>query len=165
MEVKFARYPGMRTAPKNPAAQRQVMQSNFDWFNRWIWGEDPQGEEEKTVYATLAGGEKNSDEENLPVIQRYLGRRVQDVYHWAQRDDKDFYLFSGEFGLVDQDFPMPPEDRPLLPEDVSGMAVHITETLRDEAIRRRSFYTPPARQKPLGGDFPGCLQVGCRSGW
>ncbi len=159
VEVKLLVYPGMPHSTEKPRTQRQVMQSNSDWFNRWIWGEDPQGEEEKTVYATLAGGEKNSDEENLPVIQRYLGRRVQDVYHWAQRDDKDFYLFSGEFGLVDQDFPMPPEDRPLLPEDVSGMAVHITETLRDEAIRRLVFYTPPARQNPWVLIFLGCLQV------
>ncbi len=159
VEARLIVYPGMPHGTDKPRTQRQIMQSNFDWFNRWIWGEEPTEEEEKIVYAALAGGEKNNSEENLPVVERYLSRRVQDVYHWAKRDGKDFYLFSGGFGLVDQDFPMPPEDLPLLPEDVSRMAIHLTEILRDEAIRRLVFYTPPVSQNPWVLIYLGCLQV------
>lgn len=159
VEARLQVYPGMPHSTRKPRTQRHIMETNFEWFNRWIWGEAPAKKEENTIYVVLGGGEKDPSEENLPLIERYKGKQIQDVYHWARRDGVGFFLFSGEFGLVDADFPTPPAEKALLPEDVSAMALHLTETLRDEGVKRVRFYTPPVKENPWVLIYLGCLQV------
>jgi dipeptidyl aminopeptidase/acylaminoacyl peptidase len=158
VEAKLIVYAGMGHGPSKPKQRRQIMQSNFEWFNRWIW-EEKTGGEEKTAYIAIASAKKNKQPENLPAIERYQGAWVQDVYHWARRDQKLFYIFSGEFGLVEEDFPSPPDDHVLMPEDVSAIAIRTTEILKDENISRLVLFTPDAKDNPWVYIYLGCLQV------
>jgi dipeptidyl aminopeptidase/acylaminoacyl peptidase len=159
VEAKLIVYAGMGHGPNKPKQMRQIMQSNFDWFNRWIWNEKTRGEEEKIAYVAIASGKKSKLPENLPAVERYQGAWVQDVYLWARRDQVLFYIFSGEFGLVEENFPTPPDDHVLMPEDVSAIAIRTTELLKDENIRRLVLFTPDAKDNPWVYIYLGCLQV------
>jgi len=159
VQTKLIVFPGMQHGPNKPKQMRQIMQSNYDWFNRWIWDEKVTTEIEKTAYVAIASGKKNKQPENLLAVERYLGAWVQDVYHWSRRDQVLFYIFSGEFGLVEEDFPTPPDDHVLMPEDVSAIAIRTTELLKDESISRMVLFTPGAKDNPWVYIYLGCLQV------
>ena len=157
VEARLLVYPGMRHSSDKPRTQRQIMQSNLDWFNRWIWGEQATDEQEKTAHITLVEGISQPEVESMPAIQRYQGKHVQQLYRQAAREDAAFYIFSGECGLMDAEFPAPPEERPLSVGDISAMVVNITETLRDAGIGRVVFHTPPAEKDPWVLLYLGCL--------
>ncbi|MCE5208114.1 MAG: S9 family peptidase [Chloroflexi bacterium] len=159
VEARLQVFPGMRHSSNKPRTQRRIMQSNFEWFNKWIWGEETAEETAKTAYVSLVEGISGKEVDTLPAIQRYQGKHLQEIYRHALRDQVDFYIFSGEFGLVSVDFSVPPEERPLLVEDLSAMAVNITEKLRDEGIRRVVFHTPPAEKNPWVLLYLACLQA------
>jgi hypothetical protein len=159
VEARLLVYPGMRHSSDKPRTQRQIMQSNFDWFNKWIWGEEKAEESGKTAYVTLVEGISRKDESVLPAIQRYQGTHVQEVSRHAWRDDAIFYIFSGEFGLIDADFSVPAEERPLAVEDLPAMALSITGLLRDENVQRVVLFTPAADKNPWVLLYLACLQA------
>ena len=42
VETKLVVYKGQSHGLGKPRLNRQAMQENLDWFNRWIWGEEPE---------------------------------------------------------------------------------------------------------------------------
>ena len=159
VEVKLLVYKNMPHGTNRPRLQRQIMQSNLDWFNHWIFGEDLPAEPEQPCYLALSNTTSDKDEEILPALQRFSGAVVQDVYHWSRRDQARFLIFSARFGLIEEDFPMPLEETALLPEDVSRMGVHLAGQIRDFGIKKIVFFTPQLKENPWVRFYLGCLQV------
>ena len=111
-------------------------------------GEEIPEEKVKTAYVSLVEGISGKEVDTLPTIQRYQEKHLQEIYQHALRDQVDFYIFSGEFGLVNANFSGPPDERPLSVDDLPAMTMSITEKLHDEDIRRVVFHTPSADKNP-----------------
>ena len=159
VETKLLIYKDMPHGTTRPRLQRQIMQSNYDWFNRWIFGKETPEDMEPPCYLALSNTTMLKDPETLAAIRRFSGAAVQDVYHWSRRDRTRFLIFSARFGLVEEDFPMPQEESALFPEDVSRMAVYLAGQLRDFGIRKVVFFTPQLKENPWVRIYLGCLQV------
>ncbi|MEM5773560.1 MAG: prolyl oligopeptidase family serine peptidase, partial [Anaerolineaceae bacterium] len=159
VEARLQIYPGMRHSSNKPRTQRHIMQTNLEWFNKWIWGEELPDEKVTTAYTSLVEGICRKEVPLLPALERYQGTHLQQVYQHAKRDQAAFFVFSGEFGLVDADFPVPPDERPLMVEDLTTMAQSVAERLCDEGIKRVVLHTAPAKQNAWVLMYLGCLQA------
>ncbi|MGB0383600.1 MAG: prolyl oligopeptidase family serine peptidase [Ardenticatenaceae bacterium] len=159
VETKLVMFPGGHN-PNKPRQSRQIMQENLDWFQRWLWDEEPETEIKKPCYIVLASEEQKEDEEQLPAVQRYSAVPVQDVYHWARRDQANFRIFSAQFGLLRPDESISPDPQHALKaEAVSDMAARIAEQLKEQKLDDLVLYTPKAKKHPEVLIALGCLQV------
>jgi dipeptidyl aminopeptidase/acylaminoacyl peptidase len=159
VEVKLVVYKGMRHGITKPRLNRQVVQENLDWFNRWIWDEEPEAQDTAPCYVAFCSAEKRQDEGDLPAIERYTASRIHDVYHWARRDGVDFCIFSGQFGLLCPSDPIPWYDHPLQMDEVSEMAAQVAEQIRERGWRKLVVYTGKTEEQPDALIYLGCLQV------
>ena len=159
VEARLLIYPGMRHSSRKPRTQRHIMQTNLEWFNKWIWGEQPPEEKSATAYISLVEGISQKETASLPALERYQGSHLHEVYQNARRDQAAFFVFSGEFGLVEPDFPVPADERPLMVDDLTSMTQCVAEKLCDEGIKRVVLHTPPASKSAWVLMYLGCLQA------
>ena len=159
VEVKLVVYKDMPHGITKPRLNRQVIQENWDWFNRWIWGEEPAAREKAPCYVALDLGEQCPDEADLPAIERYRAEHVEDVRQWARRDRAEWRLFSARLGLLQAEDPVPPYEHRLRGEEVSAMAGRLAEQIRAQGLRKLVLYTEDAEKEPAVLIYLGCLQV------
>jgi len=158
--VRLVTYPGMPHGPNKPRQSRQIMQDNLEWFNRWIWGEEPESKEAKPCYVVLASAEQHPDQGELTALQRYTATAIQDVVHWAQRDRADCCILSGQFGLLPPDAAVGPDAQyAIAAPDVSDLAARLSEQIRERAWDRLVLYTALVEKQPSLLFALGCLQV------
>jgi dipeptidyl aminopeptidase/acylaminoacyl peptidase len=158
VESKLVVYRNMPHGITRPRLNRQVMQENLDWFNRWLWDEEPQAQAPAACYVALASDEQR-DAADLRASERYTASRVRDVYRWARRDRADFYIFSGQLGLLRASDPAPEHEHQLQPEKVSSLAALVAEQLQEQRLRELVLYTGEVKKQPGALIYLGCLQV------
>lgn len=149
VETHLVVYHGMQHPINKPRFSRLVMEDNWKWFNRFIWGEETQEPFEKTCYLVI-GDAENQDHPSVP---------LQDGYHWARRDHVDFRIFSGINGLAVADLSTASDEKPLLPENVSSMASFISEQIKDQGFHKLVLYISDLKKNPGALIYLGCLQV------
>lgn len=159
VETKLVVYKGMPHGISKPRLTRQVMEENFAWFNRWLWGEEPAETDRPPCYIALASAEQHETSDELPAIERYTAPRIHDVYHWARRDGAEFRILSAKFGLLSPTEPVSPDDQKLAAEAVSALAVQVAEQLKALGTNKLVVYTRKAENKPKVLMYLGCLQV------
>lgn len=165
VETKLVIFPG-RHSPGKPRQSRQIMQENLDWFNRWLWEETPESKKKQSCYIVLASEEQSEaqqtseEERKLPAIQHYSATPVQDVYHWARRDQADFRILSAQFGLLTADQNISPdEEQAITAEAVSELAARLAEQLKEQKLKKLVLYTRKAKKHPEVLIALGCLHV------
>jgi len=159
VETKLVVYKSMPHGITKPCLNRQVMQENLDWFNRWIWDDELEAKDAPPCYIALCSAKKRQNEGDLSAIERYTASRIHDVYHWARRDSADFCIFSGRFGLLRASEPIPWYDHKLQPEEVSEMAMRVAKQLKEQGQRKLVVYTGKTEKQPETLIYVGCLQV------
>jgi dipeptidyl aminopeptidase/acylaminoacyl peptidase len=159
VETRLVVYKDMPHGITKPRLNRQGMQENLAWFNRWIWGEEAQAGAALLCYVALSSVEMRPDERDLPAIDRYTAPRVHEVYHWARRDGADFRIFSGRFGLLRACDPIPWYDHELRADEVSELAARVAGQLKEQELRRLVLYTGETAEQPWALIHLGCLQV------
>ena len=159
VETRLVVYKDMPHGITRPRLNRQVMQENLDWFNRWIWDKEPETKAASSCYVSLCCAETREDEGDLPAIERYTASRVHDVYHWARRDGVDFRIFSGQLGLLRASDPVPRYDHRLQPGEVSEMAARVAGQLEKQGMRKLVVYTGKTEEHPESLIYLGCLHV------
>jgi hypothetical protein len=157
VEARLVTYPGMPHGINQPRRNRQVMEDNLKWFNRFIWGEEEAETTEKTCYIVLPAEELTVQAEGN--AEEILSTPIQDVYHWARRDRVDFRILSAENGLFANDSPRYSEKTHLLPENVSSMAIRIAAQVKEQGFRKLVLFTPEIKKNSFALIYLGCLQV------
>jgi dipeptidyl aminopeptidase/acylaminoacyl peptidase len=159
VETKLVVYKGMPHGITKPRLARQVMRENFTWFNQWIWGESAEAPPVKPCYITTCSAQKRDDSADLPAIERYVSDRIREVFHWSRRDDADFRILSGEFGLLNTEDPIPWYDHLLKPEEVSALAGRVAVQLQEQGLTDLIFYSGPLEKDANLYFYLACLQV------
>ncbi len=159
VETKMVMYPGGHN-PSKPRQARQIMEENLAWFNRWLWEDTPKEADNAPCYVVLASEEQSDTEGEISAIQRYKSVPVQDVYHWARRDQTQFRILSPKFGLLSAEQAISTDTQPQLKaEHVSELALRIAEQLKEQKLDNLTLYTPKAKKEPTVLIALGCLQV------
>jgi len=95
------------------------------------------------VFCTYCSFAKNKTKEKIPAIQRYCSSRISRVYAAALCIGIDFFILSGEFGLVNACQPIPYYDHLLKPEEVSSLAQKVTNQIKGLGIQKIIYVTKP----------------------
>lgn len=142
IEAKLVVYKGMPHGITKPRLNRQVAEENLNWFNRWIWGEEPEGEPAPPCYIAIASSDK-----------------AIEVSHWARRDSAHFRVFSGQDGLLAELVTDSGEGYDLKPEAVSTVAAQIAKQIKEAGWSKLVLYTGTVEKEPSALIYLGCLQV------
>jgi hypothetical protein len=140
VEVKLVTYPGMAHGPTRPRQRRQIMQDNYDWFNRFIFGEMVDIVIKRPLYLALASEEKAQHD---------------DVRQWARVDDAEFRLFSHQHGVCET----ADEEPEMTAEQVAPLAHKLAEQLQALEVEEITLYTEEVEKRPSGLIALGCLQI------
>lgn len=159
VEVRLLTYPGQPHGIRAPRLNRQLMQSNYDWFNRFLWGEALPAEAVPVTYVALCSGAQKQDPGEMPAIQRYLAWWTLDVYDMARRDKADFCILSGEYGLLRADDPIQCYHHQLSAEEVSPMAAQVAEKIKAWGLKKLVVFTPEVSKVPAVLFYVACMQV------
>ncbi len=155
VETRLVTYKGMPHSISKPRQNRQIMQENLQWFNRWLWEEAAEeAPEEVTCYVALAGIFAADNEETA---------YFQAVQRQARRDEMDFCAFSAQEGLLrpveplSDEHVLPPDSAP---DQITEVMTMISQQLRAENIRRLVVFLPENHQHDASVQVTlGCLQV------
>ena len=95
------------------------------------------------AFCTYCSKRKSETPGDIPAIQRYLDARIRRVYEAACLLGLDFYILSGEFGLISHDQPIPWYDHLLQVEEVEGLAEQMVYQMRQYGIEGVVYFTNP----------------------
>ena len=159
VETKLVIYKEMPHGIQKPRLNRQVMVENRDWFDRWIWGKEPQAEEAHPCYIALPKRDIKTNQVGKPAIEGFTCIPIQDVYHWARRDDAELRIFSGAAGLLKVGEAIPQDEHALQAEEVSAMAAHLARQIQEQKLKKLVVYTGDLKTQSWAQIVLGCLQV------
>jgi len=137
--ARLVTYPGMGHGPTKPRQSRQIMQDNLEWFNRWMWGEE------------------------LETAKRpcYIGygsaAQLEELRHWASRDEADCFAFSASDGLIAPENVDKPTDFSL--SEAAKIAAKIAEQLAACNCSKVVLYSEKVGERPLAQTVLGCLHL------
>ncbi|MBK8902182.1 MAG: S9 family peptidase [Anaerolineaceae bacterium] len=137
--VRLVTYPGMPHGPQKPRQSRQIMQDNLDWFNRWIWGEEKE------------------------VAKRpcYIGygsaAQLEELRHWAIRDEADCFAFSASDGLIAPNGDTAAAELTL--HEAASLAEKIAQQLEGLNCSKVVLYSEKVGERPSAQTVLGCLHL------
>jgi dipeptidyl aminopeptidase/acylaminoacyl peptidase len=159
VEARLVIYKGMPHGLTKPRLNRQAMQENLKWFNRWLWGEAEEEPRKTSAYLALCSQKKSQQEGDLPAIQRYLSNRIQQIYHWSRRDGVEFRIFSGKLGLLEATDPIPFYDQRLEAGEVHALAARISEQIKAQGLKKLILYIRDLKEDFHQQVYLGCLYI------
>jgi hypothetical protein len=93
------------------------------------------------VFCTYCTADKKLEEGDIPAIKRYLGSRIHQVHDAASTLGLDFYILSGEYGLIPSSYPIPWYDHLLQAREVDELAERMAGQIRQYNIDSIVYFT------------------------
>ena len=92
-------------------------------------------------FCTYCSAAKSLEEGDIPAIQRYLDPRIHKVHEVASALGLDFYILSGEYGLIPPDQPIPWYDNLLQAGEVDELVERMADQIRQYSIEGVVYFT------------------------
>ena len=92
------------------------------------------------TFCTYCSAAKSLEEGDIPAIQRYLDPRIHKVHEAASTLGLDFYILSGEYGLIPPDEPIPWYDHLLQAGEVDELVERMAAQIRQYSIEEGIVY-------------------------
>ena len=100
------------------------------------------------AFCTYCSAAKSPEEGEIPAVQRYLDRRIHKVCEAAAVLGLEFYILSGEFGLIPPDRPIPWYDHLLLLDEVDELVERMVAQIRHHKIDSITYFTNALSDEP-----------------
>ena len=100
------------------------------------------------AFCTYCSALKSKAAGSIPAIQRYQSSRIERTYEAANLLGIEFYILSGEYGLLRPSEPIPWYDHLLVPDEVSSLVPIIVSQMKDFQIHHLLFMTRSMVQFP-----------------
>ncbi len=113
------------------------------------------------IFCTYCSRDKSDAPDLISAIQRYQSQRINRVYAAASQVGLDFFILSGEFGLLPAQQPIPWYDHLLLPEEVEGLSVRMAQQIRDHEISGVVYFTRSSNQDPNVQPYRNAITAAC----
>ena len=92
-------------------------------------------------FCTYCSAAKSPAEGNVPAIQRYLDPRIHKVHEAASTLGLDFYILSGEYGLIPPEEPIPWYDHLLQTGEVGDLVERMAAQIRQYNMEGIVYFT------------------------
>jgi len=93
------------------------------------------------VFGTYCSYSKASNVGLIPAIHRYQSSRIQKVFSSANLLNLDFFILSGEYGLIHYLHPIPWYDHLLIPTKVGSLIDLVACQIKEYGIMRLVYFT------------------------
>jgi hypothetical protein len=112
-------------------------------------------------FCTYCSATKRDEPGEIPAIHRYQSARIDNIYSAACLLGVEFYILSGEFGLIPPERTIPWYDHLLKPEEASVLADRIVGQIRQHGITTLIYFTQPLAQEPHALPYHDAIAVAC----
>ena len=116
----------------------------------------------RTALITTCSAEKADDPGLLPAVERYTHPRILAAARAAERRGLDFYILSGEFGLLGPQEPIPWYDHALQADEVGALSGPVASRLRAAGMERIEAWLEP-RDAPGWAPYYDLLEQAARA--
>lgn len=116
-----------------------------------------------TIFSTYCSAEKETAEHSLPAIQRYRSERIRRIYSAALTCGADFFILSGEFGLLTPTEPIPYYDHLLIVDEVESHSLTVAEQIKQHGITQIIFFTLSVAVDEKLAAYHACLRLACQT--
>jgi hypothetical protein len=89
---------------------------------------------------TYCSRDKDHSSVPLPALKRYKSARIRRIKQAADSQGAQFYILSGEFGLLKPSDPIPYYDHLLAPPEIDQLAAKIAGQLVTEHLTKVTFF-------------------------
>ena len=93
------------------------------------------------IYLTNCCKDKRKDSEPLEVLKRYISDRIEYVYEKSRKDNTEFRVLSGKFGLLKFKDKIPYYDHQLQLKDLTQLKKVLLEQLKSQKIDSVVFFS------------------------
>lgn len=115
-----------------------------------------------TVFSTYCSAEKETDDSPLPAIQRYRSERIKRIYSAALTCGADFFILSGEYGLLKPNELIPYYDHLLVADEVEAHSFKVAEQIKQYGITQIIFFTLPVAADEKLTAYHASLRFACQ---
>jgi hypothetical protein len=119
-------------------------------------------EENMHVFCTYCSRDKSDEPNRIPAVQRYQSQRINRVYAAASQVGLEFFILSGEFGLLSAQQPIPWYDHLLLPKEVDELAARMAQQIQDRGISGVVYFTRSSTQDPNVQSYRDAMTAACK---
>jgi len=93
------------------------------------------------AYFTYCSKDKNASASELSALDRYVSERIAHVHELSRTDKADFFILSGQFGVLRAQEKIPNYDHLLLQSEVEAMTARVEDQLRNLGLKSIRFFT------------------------
>ncbi len=115
-----------------------------------------------TVFSTYCSADKESDDLPLPAIQRYRSDRIKRIYSAALTCGIDFFILSGEFGLLKPNELIPYYDHLLVADEIKAHSFKVARQIKQYGITQIIFFTLPVAADEKLASYHASLRIACQ---
>lgn len=116
-----------------------------------------------TLYLTYCSAEKSAELNDVPAIDRYQSKRIDNVHELAENTNSLFYILSGKLGLVNPFQLLGNYDFLLTDEAVNNLSLKVAEQLQELKVEQILYFTNSIEKEPTVLPYLECLQLAARS--
>ena len=115
------------------------------------------------IFCTYCSAQKDHEPGNLPAIQRYQSKRINQIADSAVKLGIGFYILSGKYGLIESHMPIPYYNHLLQPDEIAIMVRKVGDQLAKADIQTIIFFTNPPEEDPNLGPYLEVIETACRN--
>lgn len=93
------------------------------------------------IYCTICSKNKDESKNEIEAIKRYKSERIKEVYNKSKKDNVEFRILSGKYGLVKPEDKIGHYDELLTKDKVSQIAQVVSEQVTFQNIKEILFFT------------------------
>lgn len=115
-----------------------------------------------TVFSTYCSAEKEANENLLPAIERYRSERIKRIYSAALSCGANFFILSGEYGLLKPNDAIPYYDHLLVAGEIKAHSANVAGQINQYGITQIIFFTLPLAADEKLAPYHASLRLACQ---
>jgi dipeptidyl aminopeptidase/acylaminoacyl peptidase len=147
VESKLVVYPGMPHGPGKPKQSRHIMNDNFEWFNRHIFGIEADKMPVVPLYIVVPGAVETQS-------------LVRDVAHLARRDGATYRVLAADGTLTDE---QPTDTGEVSIDDTVSIVTKLIGEITEIGTKKITVYTEKVEDNSSVLVAVGCVQIAAGS--
>ena len=110
---------------------------------------------------TYCSNQKEEQAGLMPAIERYQSQRIAHIATQTQANQQNFYILSGEYGLIKSKDEIPWYDHLLVTNEVENMTSRVQAQLQTEGITSLEYFTADPAQQPAVQAYLDVITTAC----
>ena len=116
---------------------------------------------EVKIYLTACGRRKKRDAQKINAIERYISKRIKNIYEKSKKDSIPFRILSGKFGLLEPDKKIEWYDKLLLKKDFPELSKLILNQIKNQNIKEIIFFAINPKEDKLSKPYLDIMKKIC----